>query len=152
MEDIYEGTDETKIEIVLKNNGKEIWPKGNTKLIFEKNSKFIGEEISLEPQNPGEEKKYYALFKNLGKYPPGEYKSYLSFYADNNIIGEQLTLRINIKKKDNEAKEINENYDKIKEFRELFTLNEEEFSDEKIFEILKENNFDFYKSFDLLFN
>lgn len=44
-----------------------------------------------------------------------------------------------------------ENMNKIKEFRDMFDLKEEEFSDEKLFEILKQNNFDYEESFSLLF-
>ena len=136
----------------LKNNGKEAWPKGNAKLLFERNSKLIGDEISLEPQKPGEEKKYYALFKNLGNYPAGEYKSFLSFYVDDKIFGDKLSLRINIKKKDKGNDEINEYIDKIKEFRETFSLSETDFNNETLLEVLKDNDFDFESSFQSLFS
>ena len=59
---------------------------------------------------------------------------------------------IKIKKKDDKKKEIDEFIDKIKEFRDTFNLSEDEYSDEKILEILKENNFNYENAFSSLFN
>ena len=59
---------------------------------------------------------------------------------------------IKIKKKDGKKKEIDEFIDKIKEFRDTFNLSEDEYSDEKILEILKENNFNYENAFSSLFN
>ena len=100
---IYEGDEEAKIEIILKNNGNEIWPE-DAKLVFDRDSSFSTNEIKLKPQKPGEEEKYNIIFKNLGKYPPKEYKSYLWFYANNEILRGNLTLIIKIEKKNNTIK------------------------------------------------
>ena len=148
---IYEGTEEAKFDIILKNNGKDDWPKGTTKLIFDNNSQFSGDDIVLSPQVPGEEKKYKVVVKDLERNEPGEYKSFLNFNVNEQNYGEKLTLRIHIKeeKKDNE---LNDKKKVIDEFRNTFGLSEEEFSDEKMLEKLKENDFNFEKTFDALFN
>ena len=148
---LYEGTEEGKIEIILKNNGSQTWPEGRTKLIFERESQINGNEIILRSQKPGEEGKYDIILSGLKKYSPNQYKSYLGFCIDDDEFGDELVLTINIKEKNTNKKEMAENMNKIKEFRDMFDLKEEEFSDEKLFEILKQNNFDYEESFSLLF-
>ena len=98
--EIYQGTQEARIDIILKNNGKEKWPKNKAKLIIDKYSSHLySDDIILEPQKPGEQKKYCAIFKRISKFSACEYKSYLSFYVNNELFGEKLALTIKIKKK-----------------------------------------------------
>ena len=139
---IYEGTEEAKIEIILKNNGEEPWPVNKTKLIYDKESYFKEDNILLKPQKPGEEETYEIILKNLGKLKIQEYQCILSFGVGLKSIkffGEKIILKINVKDK------------AIVEFRKEFGLLEEEFSDEKILKILEENDFDFNKAFEILF-
>ena len=42
--------------------------------------------------------------------------------------------------------------DKIKEFRENCDLRESDYSDEKLYEVLKKTNFKYEKAFESLFN
>jgi hypothetical protein len=42
--------------------------------------------------------------------------------------------------------------EKIKEFRDNFGIPEDEFDDQKIIDVLKENNFNHEKAFEELFN
>ena len=149
---IYEGTNETVFDIILKNNGNDNWPEGLTKLIFDKkNSHFIGDNIVLSPQVPGEEKKYKIIVKDTGRDEPGQYKSFLNFNVNDKNFGEKITLRINIKEEKNEN-ELNDKKDIIEEFRNNFALTEDYFSDEQLLKILKENDFNFEKAFDSLYN
>ena len=74
---IYEGTNEAKIEIILKNNGNLTWPEGS-KLIVDNKSDFGANEIILKPQKPGEQKSYNVNFCDLKEIKVGEYKSYLT--------------------------------------------------------------------------
>jgi len=148
---VYEGTDEAKIEIILKNNGKEAWPKDCTKLIFGRPSAIEGEEILLEPQKPGEQKNYYTIFKNVSNLPVGEHTSYLSFCVNDVQFGENLELIIGVKKIKKKS-EIEQNIDKINDFRKTYQLEKNDgFSNEQIFEALKKNNFDYYEAFGSLF-
>ena len=148
---IYEGTEHCEINIILKNNGNVKWPKKKTKLIFDESSQNKEGDIILEPQKVGEEKGYKVKFENLGNLKVGEYKSYLLFNVNGKNYGEKLTLSINVKEK-KEIEEIEKYRDKIKEFREQFNLDKEEYNDEKLFEILKQHNFNFEDSFSSLFN
>ena len=49
---IYEGTDNGKMQLILRNNGKKAWPLGS-KLIYDNESMIDGNVIILKPQNPG---------------------------------------------------------------------------------------------------
>ena len=150
--EIYQGTNEAVIKIILKNNGKEIWPKKNTKLITDiiSSSLTIG-DIILEPQKPGEQKEYYANFQRLLWLPVGEYKSYLYFYANNEFYGEKLALTVKIKKKDKTFFEIKENINKINKFRKEYDISEKDYPNERILKALKKYEFNFPSVFASLF-
>ena len=148
---IYEGTEHCEINIILKNNGNVKWPKKKTKLIFDESSQNKEGDIILEPQKVGEEKGYKVKFENLGNLKVGEYKSYLLFNVNGKNYGEKLTLSINVKEK-KELEEIDKYRDKIKEFRDQFNLDKDDYADEKIFDILKQYNFNFENAFSSLFN
>ena len=156
---INKDADVAKIEIILKNNGKEDWPKDCTELIFDKTSKIIGDEIVLKPQKSGEQNKYNAIFKNVSKYRVGEYKSYLLFCVNDETFGEELELTIGIIENKKKS-EIDENIDKINEFRKNYDLDKfrknydldkNDYSNAKILEVLKKNNFDYDAAFSSLF-
>ena len=147
---ICEGTNETKINLILKNNGHISWP-NNSKLIFDKNSKIIGNEINLQPQNPGEKRNYEIKFNNLNKYPSGEYELFLRFCVNEVLYGDKITLKIKINPKNNQD-DIAKYIEKIKEFRKHFSLSEENFTNERLLEVLKKNKFDFKGAFQSLFN
>ena len=139
---ISPNTKETKLEIILKNNGNQIWPEGETKLKFDQISDIMGNEVILEPQAPGEQKKYEIYFNKLKNYVSGEYHSFLWFCINDLNYGEKLKIRlIFINKK--------EVQDKIQEFRDLYGL---DYSDQIIFESLKKNNFDYTLAFNDLFD
>ena len=145
---IYEGTQEANIDIILKNNGEYSWPLNSTKLICDKKeSNFIGNEIMLDPQKPGEEKEYRVTLTNLGNSPKGEYEVYYWFYINDNVIDEKLKFRIIIIKENKIENEIEQYMEKIEEFREIYDISEDDYSNEKIFKLLKANNFNFESSF-----
>ena len=147
---IYEGTNEAKLGIILKNNGKKAWPK-DTKLKIVKPSDFELDDIILKSQRPDEERTYNIKFKNLENYRSGIYQVNLAFYCNGEIYGEKLVARIKINKLNDTNKEIEENLDKINEFRNTFDLSVDEFPNEKILSILQENDFNFESSFSSIF-
>ena len=151
IEYIYEGTQQLNMKIILKNNCKEKWPKDNTKLIFDKNSQITGKDIILSEQNIGEEKEYLINLKHLEKLKAGDYRAFLAFNVEGKNYGEKITLLVKIRKREKKDNEMDKYIDKIKEFRITFNLSEEEYPNEKTFELLKKNNFDFEKTFSSLF-
>ena len=94
---IYEGEDESQIDLSIKNNGTLDWPKDKAKLVFAKNSEVFGDNVILNAQKCGEEVKYKVKFNNLKDYKENEYKSYLRFEVNGEIIGEELALKNVIK-------------------------------------------------------
>jgi len=144
---INEGTMETNIKINIKNNGTLDWPQNKTKLIFENNSDIRGNEIKLKGQKCGEEYKYEVKFKNLQNLKEGEYISYIRFEINGETIGEKLALKNIIIKIDNI-----DYIDKIIEFRENFALDENVYSNEKLLEVLKNNDFNEELAFGELFS
>jgi len=181
---IIEDEDEAIFTLKLQNNGNQAWPKDKTKLIFDRKSLFIKEDIILLPQEPDEIKTYSIIFNGLGVYQEGEYFSYLRFYVDGYVYGDILTLKIIIKEKEEiedinpcevnkekakekdekekmedkkeekeEKKEKEKEYDKILGFKLEFNLLESNtFSDEKIYEALIKNNFNFNRAFEYLWS
>ena len=86
----------------------------------------------------------------MSRYVQGEYKIIFSFYSGGKIHGEKITALIKIK--ENQKNEIDEYIEKINEFRENFNLSEDEYSNEKLFVVLKDHNFNFENAFSSLFN
>ena len=148
---LYEGTEQGQIEIILKNNGSQTWPEGRTKLVFERESEISGDDIMLNSQKPGEIGKYNIILRGLNNYSHKQYKSYLNVYIDDDEVGDQLILTINIKEKDSNKKEIENNMEKIIEFRNNYNLGIEDYSDEVLFKALKKNNYDYDAAFSSLF-
>ena len=132
--EIYEGKNQTNIKISLKNNGKSAWPEDNTKLVFDKDSKFIYNDIQLQPQKSEEERSYNIELSELSNVKAGKYDFYLSFLINGNPYGNRLTLSIIVKSKDNDNLI-------IKQFREKFNLAQEFCQDEIILEQLKKHNY-----------
>lgn len=89
------------------------------------------------PQKPKERSRYDIVSKGLMSYPTGEYKSKLKFCINDKKIGEILIIKIKIKAKyeikDKEKIHINE-------FRELYGISIDDYSDEVLLEKLKKAN------------
>ena len=148
---IYEGTDEAKIQFSLKNNGDRAWPDRTTKLIYDKFSIISGDEINLKPQEPNETENYEVIFKNLSILEAGEYRAFILFNINGKNYGEKISMKVIIKQKD-KKKELDDNIQKVKDFRNVYDLPEEDYPDKTLLEVLKRNNFDFALSFMSLFN
>ena len=98
------GTESAKIDLVLKNNGTLDWS-DDTKLIFDKKSDILGNEVKLKPQKKNEKEKYEIILNDLRDLDEGEYKSYVKFCIDGSIIGETLILILKVKKKEDPEEE-----------------------------------------------
>ena len=149
VKEVEEGTKETSFNVVLRNNKNIKWPMNNTKLSSDLNSNVVVDDVYLEPQDYNEQKDYIINVRDIDTYPPGEYKMFLSFEVNGERFGEQIFLKLIIKKK---QKEDNEDMKKIKEFRGIFGLEENDHSDDKLLKALKENNYNFEEAFSSLFN
>jgi len=145
------GSDEAKFEIYLKNNGTKTWAP-DSKLKIDKTSDCTVDEVILAPQKPNEERNYSITVKDLHNYPAGDYNVIFLFWSNENYHGEKIQAVIRIKKKENIESEIAEYIDKIKEFRDYYSLTEEDYPNDKILEALKENDFNYENAFSSIFN
>ena len=118
---IYQGTDEARFDIYLKNIGIKRWD-NNTKLILDKSSYFSSNEIILAPQKPKEERCYEIVIKDLRNYLAGSYKIMFLFFSGGNIYGDKIIAIINIIEKDNTNSEIGDNNEEINDFTDNFNL------------------------------
>ena len=151
---LYEGTPECRIQIILRNNGKSAWPMNNAKLTFDEFCDFKAKEVILKPQRPQELELYEIVYKDLYGYPPNEYNSILKFSVNDQFFGDDLQIKFEIKSKKvpNNDNEVNIYKEKIEEFRELYYLSNDKYSDDKLLNALKINNFDYALAFGNLFD
>ena len=134
---IEEDGDDPKIEITIKNTGKNLWPLDKAQLVFDQNKNIIGEDIILAPQKPGEEKNYKIDFDNLKLYPVGNYIAGLIFEINGKKYGETIAIHISIKEKiDNKNDIKNEQPEENKNLYQNKNYNE---SQNKIKNEIKEN-------------
>ena len=140
---ITKGTENTTIEITLKNDGNIDWLP-NTKLVFENNSQIkADDDITLNPQKCNEEQTYIINFNNLSKLKIGKYECYLNFNVNGENFGDKIKLMIKVNE--------NDNFNTIEIFRESFSLHESEFSDRQLIEVLKRADNDLELAFSYLF-
>ena len=104
---IKEGTDETEVKIVLKNNGVIPWNE-DTKLKVVESSDIIIDDIILKQQNPEEENTYTIMFMNLKNYGTKEYNTYFEFLSGGKKYGDNIIIKINIPN-ETEYNELEEN-------------------------------------------
>ena len=149
---IYQGVDEVKMKIIMKNNCNKVWPEGDTKLVLDNDSKIPINDIILLPQKPEEQNSYEITIKNLSSYTPGEYISYMLFKADGQIFGDRLQIKIIVTPKKNDNDDLEKYKDKIDEFRENFNLDKNDYPDGRLLEVLKSCDFDYEQSFSALFD
>ena len=139
---ITKGTENTEIEIILKNDGKTDW-EPNTKLIFDNNSQIKSDDIILNPQKCNEEQTYKIHFKDLSKLNVGKYECYLWFNINGENFGEKIKFMIKVNE--------NENSNIVEIFRETFLLSKSDFSDKNLIEVLKRAENDMELAFSYLF-
>ena len=142
---IYVGTKFVEFKLTLKNTGIHDWPPNKTKLVFDQNYQIKGKNIELNSLAKNEVKEYNVRIDGLENLPAGEYETGVYFNVNSVNMGNMMKLKITIKNKEKDP--VLEYLDEIKKFREEFNLNEEEFPDNKIYELLSENDFNFEKAF-----
>ena len=140
---IKEGTEKVEIQIELKNNGNIPW-NYDTQLKIVNPSDIKIDDITLKQQEPNEINSYKVVFKSNFKIK--EYIIRLAFCSDGETYGDIIVIKINI------LPEIKFYNKYINEFREEFKLPLENYSDERLFNALKDNNFNFSDAFNSFFN
>ena len=147
---IYVGTNTSNFTVIMKNNGKLDWPKNKTKLVFDKDSRIKGKDVELHPLKIDEEKNYTVVIEGLSHLVEGVYNANVWFNVNNKNYGKMLNLRVEIIKKKEDP--IKKYMKQIEEFRVQFDLfDKNDWSDERLLELLLENDFDPEKTFAKIF-
>ena len=143
---VYQGTESTKIPLILKNTGLFPWPPNATKLIFDKNYQIRGKTVNLNSLDKNEEQQCDVTIEGLGQLPVGEYESGVYLNINGNNIGKMIKMKVIIKEKENDP--IDQYIETIKKFRTEYNLKDEnEYSNDDLYNILMSNEFDFEKAF-----
>ena len=171
--EIFQGVDKADINIVVRNNSKEKFPKNSCLICDSKQSLLLCENCDLSDLEPNQQKKINIQFKNLKNISKGEYKSIVKLSVENkiyhsslielsikvisapNIINNQLQNNIQQNLGNFQNPILNNNIisNPILMFRNQFNLFDiETYNDQIIENALRENNNDFSKAFESLFN
>ena len=92
----------------------------------------------------GESKRINLNISSINEITDGTYNIILDFCVNNKIYGEPIKFKVKIIP--------DENLLKIIQFRNKYQLNEKEYPNEKILNLLKKHNFNFDETFSDLFN
>ena len=127
-------------EIVIINDNKySEWPlNGRTKLISDERSDIKITPILLE--NKPNDKRPVKIWCGFTSSKPETKHCILNFNVDGKNYGNQIDLTINI------------NADLVQQFRNEYGLSKNDYSDEKLLNILKDNNNNFIQAFESMFN
>ena len=143
---VYQGSESAEIPVILKNTGLFPWPPNTTKLIFDKNFRIKGKTIVLNSLDKNQEQKYIVKVDGLSNLPLGEYEAGVYLNINGNNIGKIIKMKVIIKEK--EIDPIEKYKETIKQFRNEYNLlDENEYQDEDLYDLLLSNNFKFDKAF-----
>ena len=137
--EINYGTDNVVFEFIIKNNNNLPWPLNNTKLICESNSDIYCKDLILNNLKCGQQQIIRVNLNNLKNKQSGEYKIVLNLTVNGKIYGDKIVLNLTI-------------IDPISKLREVYSLSKEDYSDEKLKNVLIKCNNDYNKAFEMLFS
>lgn len=90
----------------------------------------------MEPQKPNESRNYQIKVKNIQNYPEGKYNAVFIFETGRQKIGNKLIYELTIY-----------NDKMINKFRQKYNLDKNDYPDDKIYKILKNNYFNFENTY-----
>ena len=95
--DIIQGTDKANIDIAIKNNSNEKYPKNSWLICDKKNSLLLCDNVELGELEPNQQKVINVWFKNLKNISKGEYKCYIKLMVENMIYSSsKIELTVNV--------------------------------------------------------
>jgi len=141
---IKPGIHKTSIVFIIINDGENKYKKDITKFICNSESNLNCKPVTVPPLNTNQNAYCIFVFDGLNELNPGEYLIYLDFMVGKKKFGKQITIKLII--------ELNEKYEKLREFRKKYDLSEKDFTEQKLLKQLEKYNFDYEITFDSLFN
>ena len=145
----YQGTNQERFNLTLKNDGIFPWPKNKCFLLKDNSlsDNISVDKIYLEPLNPNDECIVSIYFNNMEKLSPGKYAVYFKFNANNKNFGDEIKIEIEILEKTGNYK-LNR---KVAAFRSVYNIDDETMNDEMIQNALEANGDNFENAFQSLF-
>ena len=141
---IKPGTQKTSIVFTIINDGENKYKKDITKFICNSKSNLNCKPFTVPPLNINQSVYCIFAFEGLNELNPGEYLIYLDFMVGKKKFGKEITIKLII--------ELDEKFEKLREFRKKFDLSARDFTDKHLFKQLEKYNFDYEKTFESLFN
>ena len=130
---------------MLKNTGIFPWPPNTTKLIFDTTYLIRGKTVVLNSLKTNEEQKCNVKVDDLSNLPIGEKDASLYLNINGNNIERVIKMKVIIVER--EINRIEKHKEVIKQFRnEYDIIDENDYPDEDLYEILLSNNFNFEKA------
>ena len=108
-------------------------------------------KFQLIHKKKGEEKKYSVFFNNLENLNDGEYKAYVRLRIKDLNVGERLILTIKVKTKEDPYADMKNHMDEIEQLRNEYGLSEDDFTNERLYDALKDAGFDIEDAFSSLY-
>ena len=133
-----------EITFKLRNISNIDWKENGMYLKTNKNSELVINEYKLSNLRKGDSQKVKLNIPKINEIPDGTYNISLDFCVNNQIYGEPIKLKVKIIQ--------DENLIKIFNFRSIYQLNENEYTNEQILFYLKKNKFNFEKTFNEMFD
>ena len=131
---------------MLKNTGIFPWPPNTIKLIFDTTYLIRGKTVVLNSLKTNEEQKCNVKVDGLSNLPIGEKDASLYLNINGNNIERVIKMKVIIVER--EINRIEKHKEVIKQFRnEYDIIDENDYPDEDLYEILLSNNFNFEKAF-----
>ena len=131
---------------MLKNTGIFPRPPNTTKLIFDTTYLIRGKTVFLNSLKTNEEQKCNVKVDGLSNLPVGEKDASLYLNINGNNIERVIKMKVIIVER--EINRIEKHKEVIKQFRnEYDIIDENDYPDEDLYEILLSNNFNFEKAF-----
>ena len=131
--------EEICFEFKIKNNGDIPWPE-NAKLIIDNNNDQKISDIELNDLKINQVQNI-KINLNVENVEKGEKNYIFNFNVNGKNYGEPITLKLNV-----------EENEKIQQFREMFSLAKEDYSDRVLYDKLKEANFNMEEAFGNIFD
>ena len=133
--------EEICFEFKVKNNGDKTWPgNGKTKLIIDNNTDQRINDIELDNLKTNQIQNI-KINLNVEGVESGENNYTFNFNVNGKIYGEPIVLKLNV-----------EENEKVQEFREIFSLSKDDYSDRVLYDKLKEVNFNMEEAFSNIFD
>ena len=94
--EIFQGTERTDIDVVIRNNSKDKYPNDSYLVCDNKNSLLLCEKVKLNELEPFQQQKVSITFKNLKFISKGEYRCIIKLEINKKMFNSYFEIIVNI--------------------------------------------------------